>query len=76
MNKDYKLFFVFGLLVKCPEGEPMPDCPLQKYRTKSLEDKLTVAEQFTENELDEIIAHHYKCINNRIIWALQNSTAF
>lgn len=67
MDMDYKLFFVFGLLVKCPEGEPMSDCPLQEYRTKSLEDKLAVAEQFTENELDETITHHYKCVMDRVI---------
>ena len=67
MTKDYKLCFIFGLLVKCPEGEPMSDCPLQKYRTKSLEEKLLVAERFTENELDEIIAHHCKCVANRVI---------
>ena len=76
MKMDDKLFFVFGLLVKCPEGEPMADCPLQEYRTRPLQDKLTVAEQFAENELDETITHHYECVGNRIIWALQNSTAF
>ena len=76
MNEGYKLFFVFGLLVKCPEGEPMSDCPLQEYRTKSLEDRLLVAERFTENELDETVTHHYKCVRNRVNRANQNYTAF
>lgn len=62
MKMDDKLVFGFGLLVKCPEGEPVSDCPLQEYRTKSLEDKLAIAEQFTENELDETIAYHHKCL--------------
>lgn len=76
MNEDYKHFFVFGLLAKYPEGEPMPDCPLQKYRTKSLADRLAIAKRFTENELDKIITHHIKYVRNRTIRAIQNSTAF
>ena len=76
MKENYKLFFVFGLLVKCPEGEPMADCPLQEYRSKSLEDKLTIIERFPVNELDETITYHHKCVGNRLIWANQNSTAF
>ena len=64
MKKDYKPINVFGLMVKCPRREPLSDCLLQKHRTKSLEDRLTVAEQFTENELDEIIAYCYDCERN------------
>lgn len=63
---DDKLFFVFSLLVKCPEGELMSDCPLQEYRTNSAKDNFAIAEQFTENELDEIIAHHYDCVRRRV----------
>ena len=64
MKKNYKLVSVFGLLVKCPRRELISDCPFQKHRTKSLEDRLTVAQQFTENELDEIMAYHYVCERN------------
>lgn len=62
---DNKIW-LFGLLIACPVGAPLPDCPLEKYRTNSYKDRLTTLQNFTENEVDEIIKHHYQCVLRRV----------
>ena len=61
-----KKIWLNGLLTACPEGEPLPGCPLEKYRKLQLKEKLSVLENFTEEEVEEITKHHYKCVLRRV----------
>ena len=62
---EHKLIWVEGLLIECPFGNPLSDCPAIELRKLSIQERLRVAEQLTENELDEIIIHHKNCLNKR-----------
>ena len=62
---EHKLIWVEGLLIECPFGNPLSDCPAIELRKLPIPERLRVAEQFTENELDEIIIHHKNCLNKR-----------
>ena len=61
-----KKIWLYGLLVTCPEGKLLPDCPLEKYRDLSYSDRLSTLENFTEEEVEQIIKHHYQCLRRRI----------
>jgi len=62
---DTKIW-VYGLLVACPQGKPLSDCPLEKYRIGSNKDRLNVLEKFTEEQVEEIIKHHNQCLFRRV----------
>ena len=50
--------FIVGLLVECPYGLNTTDCVLHDYRKKSLEEKLELSKQLTEDKVKNIIATH------------------
>ena len=64
IRKD-KLIWVKELLIDCPFGNALSDCPLIELRNTPVKGRLRVAEQFTENELDEIIDYHKNCFERR-----------
>ena len=66
MELTDKKIWLFGLFVACPEGEPMPDCPLEKYRSLQVKEKLTILEKLSEEEVEEIINHHHQCVLRRV----------
>jgi len=61
-----KKIWLLGLLVACPEGKPLTDCPLEKYRELSCQDRLSALENFTEGEVEKIINHHNQCLFSRV----------
>jgi len=61
-----KKIFVFGLLMNCPEGEPMVDCPLEKYRKLSIKERLKYLEKLSDKEIDKINKHHHECVWRRV----------
>lgn len=66
MELSDKKIWVYGLLIACPEGNPLHDCPLEKYRKGSDKDRLTILENFTEEEVEEIIKLHNHCLLSRV----------
>ena len=66
MEISHKKFFVFSLMMKCPEGKAMIDCPLERYRNLSNTQKLNKIENFSDKKIDEIMIHHRKCSYRRI----------
>ncbi|MFK5857499.1 MAG: hypothetical protein QM503_15320 [Bacteroidota bacterium] len=66
MDTHYdKMVSVLGLLIKCPFDNPLYDCPALTYRHLSVAKKLRLAKSMSEEDLDNIISHHEKCIKAR-----------
>ena len=73
MNNEklsYEKIFVFGLMTNCPEGEPLIDCPLEKYRKLSKIQRINNLEKLSDKETDNIIKHHHECLLKRINFKL------
>lgn len=62
MIHSNKSIAIFGLLISCPMGFPMDDCPLEQYRLGAVKDKMRIVENFTTVEIDEILKHHNECL--------------
>ena len=62
---EHKLIWVEGLLIDCPFGNPLSDCPASELRKLPIPERISMAENFSENELDGIINHHVNCLNRR-----------
>ena len=65
INLSDKKIFIFGLLVACPLGKAMYDCPLEKYRNVSNKERLNYLERFSDEEQDKILQHHHQCLLRR-----------
>ena len=66
MELSDKRIWLYGLLVACPEVESLCDCPFEKYRKLTLEERLKTVEELSEEEVDEIIKHHNQCLLRRV----------
>jgi hypothetical protein len=55
-----------GLLISCPFGQPADDCPLEKYRNESTQNKFEIITQFSNEEVDKIMQHHKECLSRNI----------
>ena len=65
LNLEQKMDWVLGLLVACPFGKPLKDCPLEKARALSLKDRFKLVRTMDEGELDAIFTHHQHCLRER-----------
>lgn len=62
MSQTHLTFLVFGLLRACPFGAADENCPLRSFRRGDcLEEKLVLAEQLSQPELEQILARHQTC---------------
>jgi len=64
-NYEHKLTWVQGLLIDCPFGTPLADCPAAELRKLPITRRLSIAQGLSEPELDEIISHHKNCLFKR-----------
>ncbi|NQV38632.1 MAG: hypothetical protein HQ509_11595 [Candidatus Marinimicrobia bacterium] len=62
---EHKLTWVQGLLIDCPFGPPLSDCPASELRKLPITDRLSIAQEMSEPELDRIISHHRNCLAKR-----------
>lgn len=62
---EHKLTWVQGLLIDCPFGTPLADCPASEIRKLLIPERLTIAAELSEPELDEIISHQKNCLSKR-----------
>ena len=60
-----KLNWVIGLMIACPFGKALETCPANDVRALPLKERLALARQMEESQLDEIIAHHRRCLKER-----------
>lgn len=61
-----KKIFVFGLMMDCPQGQPLATCPFKKYRKLSIIERIDCLENISDKEIDKMIKHHYECLWIRI----------
>jgi len=60
-----KKIWVQGLLIKCPFGEALKTCPAYELRKLPLMERLAEFKKMDESQLDDIIAHHRRCLYER-----------
>lgn len=60
-------FLLFGLLVQCPCGRRLESCPLCRFHPiECLEEKFFLAAQWSESELEQLLADHNQCYWHRV----------
>jgi hypothetical protein len=65
LSFEYKLAWIKGLLIDCPFGKAVDDCPAKDLRILPILDRFKAADRMEENQLDLIIAHHKACLAKR-----------
>ena len=56
---------VLGLACTCPLGEQFSGCCMGELREKPLKERVSLANNMSEEELDIIIAQHKTCLAER-----------
>lgn len=68
-DMDYKLrdkrTWVKGLMVDCPMGTALEDCPAGKIRSLPVRELVRIVNSLSEKQLDDIIECHEECITER-----------
>ncbi len=62
---ENKQIWVQGLMIDCPMGKALEACPLKDVRALPLRERLALVKQMEDSQLDEIIAHHRRCLKER-----------
>ena len=62
---EHKKIWVQGLLIDCPMGKPLENCPAKDARALPIEERLNLPNAMDERQLDQIISHHRKCLRER-----------
>ena len=62
---EHKRIWVQGLLIECPMGTALEDCPAKDARALPIEERLKLAAAMDEGQLDQIIGHHRICLHGR-----------
>ena len=65
LDFEVKKVWVKGLVIHCPMGESVKDCPANKIRLLPISERLRLVDEMTEKSINEIIDHHYKCLAKR-----------
>ena len=61
-SSEFRIITISGLLIKCPLGERLDDCPFNKYRHLSIQEKCDLAMNMSEEDAEKIIYQHRECI--------------
>jgi hypothetical protein len=62
---DQKRTWVIALMIKCPMGTPLEDCPAAEVRGRPLDDITKRVGEMTDEEINRIIDHHKQCLCKR-----------
>ena len=65
LNLNEKEIWVKGLLIECPMGKALTNCPLENYRKLSVGERFKLADSWNENKLSQIITYHKNCLRER-----------
>jgi hypothetical protein len=57
--------WVKGLLIECPMGEAMDDCPVRDLRSLPIEKQLITVDGMTPEKVQEVVVHHKQCLKKR-----------
>lgn len=56
---------LMGLVVDCPFGHSLPDCPLKSLRRLPLRERIRLVKIMPQTKAIKIINHHRNCLNVR-----------
>jgi len=56
---------ILGSIIKCPFDDRCSECPLLKFDSKSIKEKLDYVKSLTIDEQQSIINYHKICLNIR-----------
>jgi hypothetical protein len=65
LTHENKETWVQGLMIDCPMGKALESCPAKAVRALPLQERFALVKQMEESQLDEIIAHHRRCLKER-----------
>ena len=65
-DKIDKQIWVKGILVDCPLGRSLSDCPANDLRTLPLEELVKSVNKMTEPQLEMMIKYHNCCMVERL----------
>lgn len=60
-----KRTWVKGIMVDCPLGNPLENCPASKIRNLPLSQLVSVVNSLPDKQIDVIIAYHENCLKQR-----------
>ncbi len=61
-----KRIWVKGILVECPLGKPLTDCPANALRNLPLEELIKAVNDMTADQLEMVIKYHNDCMEERL----------
>ena len=62
---NYNRVWVLGLIVECPFGTPLSDCPANDIRKLPLSERIKIVKRMSDEQHEEIMAHHKECLKKR-----------
>ncbi len=65
LSSEEKNAWVVSLLIACPLGKVMDNCPAKLARELAFSDRVDIVRDMEENQIDQIIAHHWNCRRQR-----------
>ncbi|MBL7220055.1 MAG: hypothetical protein ISS69_08070 [Phycisphaerae bacterium] len=65
LSIEHKRTWVKGLMIDCPMGEALDDCPARELRTMPIEKRLIVVDEMTPGQVEEVIVYHKQCLKKR-----------
>jgi len=65
LTLEHKRTWVQGLLIDCPFGKPLENCPAKEVRALRIEERFNLANAMDESQLNQIIGHHRNCLLRR-----------
>ena len=65
LSIEHKRTWVKGLLIDCPMGTALDDCPARDLRKMSIEKRLITVDAMTPEQVEEVIVYHKQCLKKR-----------
>lgn len=65
LTDEQKVIWVKGLLIDCPMGKALADCPAKDVRALPIGDRLKLVDEMHPDQITQIIAHHRQCLQQR-----------
>ena len=65
MELKYRRVWLKGLVISCPFGKALEDCPANEIRKLPLSERMTVVDNMTDKQVDKTLDHHKNCLAER-----------
>jgi hypothetical protein len=62
---EKKRKYIIELLMGCPFGSPLVDCPARDMRKFPIKEQMEILDDMSERDIDTIITYHKKCLRKR-----------